>query len=53
MTREPDSAQAEVYRELAHRILENDKVYIPNALSLKEIKPIVQKYVGGGKRCLF
>ena len=42
----PDSAQAEVYRELAHRILENDTVYIPNAISLKEIKPIVQKYVG-------
>lgn len=41
----PNSAQAEVYRGLAERILSNDQVYIPQPISLKEIKPIVQKYV--------
>lgn len=40
----PDSEQAMIYRELAKRILENDKTYIPRPISLKELKPIIKKY---------
>lgn len=41
----PDSVQAGVYRRLAERILSNERVYIPQPITLKEIKSIVQKYV--------
>lgn len=39
----PDSMQAEVYRTLAKRILENKNTYIPNSISLEKIKEIVRK----------
>jgi len=39
-----DSDQAQVYRELARKILENDKTFIPNFVSLDDIKPIIMKY---------
>ena len=40
----PDSEQAQVYRMLAENILNNQDVYVPNPISLEEIKPIIQKY---------
>lgn len=40
----PDSEQAGVYRALAKKILENQKVYIPDSLSMPEIKEIVARF---------
>lgn len=40
----PDSEQAHVYRTLAEKVLDNQDVFVPNPISLEEIKPIIQKY---------
>ena len=45
----PDSDQAEVYRELARKVLDNQKTYIPNTISFKEIRPIVSQYASRKK----
>ena len=42
----PDSPQAQVYKNLAQRILNNDKTYIPKPLTMEEIKSIISKYAG-------
>ncbi len=42
----PDSAQAEEYRILARKILENKNVYIPEPVDLETIKSIMAKYAG-------
>lgn len=38
----PDSKQAEVYRELAKRIMANTKVYVPKTVTLPDIMKIVK-----------
>ncbi|MBD3376286.1 AAA family ATPase, partial [candidate division KSB1 bacterium] len=40
----PESEQAQKYRKLAENILNNQDAFVPNPISLEEIKPIVQKY---------
>ena len=40
----PKSDQADVYRNLAERILNTRDVYVPNPISFEEIKPVIQKY---------
>ncbi|MBI2304545.1 MAG: AAA family ATPase [Chloroflexi bacterium] len=43
----PASPQADEYRALANKIRNNTETFIPNIVTLKEIKPIVAKYGGG------
>jgi len=40
----PDSEQARVYRELAEKILNNDKTYIPQPLTIDQIKAVINRY---------
>lgn len=40
----PDSPQAEVYRSLTKKIIENEDIFIPEEVSLTDIKKIVKKY---------
>jgi nitrogenase iron protein len=40
----PDSEQAQVYRQLARRILDNEKIYIPEITNLGALKEILGKY---------
>jgi len=44
MEKFPGSEQAEAYRKLAKNILENDKIYIPNPLSLEDLMGLFRKY---------
>jgi nitrogenase iron protein NifH len=39
----PESEQADVYRRLAKNILENRSVYIPNPITMDDIKRILIK----------
>jgi nitrogenase iron protein NifH len=41
----PDSEQAKVYTDLTKKILENTEVFIPKALSLKEIRELIGPYM--------
>lgn len=40
----PESSQASAYHRLAHKVLENDRVYLPNPLSIQEIREILAHY---------
>lgn len=40
----PKSPQAMTYRRLAEKVLENDKVYLPNPLSVQEIREILARH---------
>jgi nitrogenase iron protein NifH len=42
----PDSPQAQVYKYLAQKILNNDQTYIPKPLTMEEIKSVISKYAG-------
>lgn len=45
----PDSEQAEVYRTLARRVLDNRATCLPNPIGFEEIRPIVSRYASGRK----
>jgi len=40
----PDSEQAQVYQSLAKKLLENKDVFVPNPISLEEVRAIISQY---------
>lgn len=40
----PDSEQAEVYQTLGKKILHNKDVFVPNPLSLEEVREVISKF---------
>jgi len=40
----PDSEQAKVYQTLAQKILHNKDVFVPNPLSLEEVRAVISKF---------
>lgn len=46
----PDSPQAEVYRSLARKILDNTETFIPSNISMRQIKDIVHSFDSGKRQ---
>ncbi|MFQ5872520.1 MAG: nitrogenase iron protein, partial [Dehalococcoidia bacterium] len=40
----PNSEQAEVYRSLARRVLDNREVYVPRPITPDDLQPVILKY---------